>query len=76
MYVVMKEGKYFTSDVFQPDLASLLWTRRVSDAKVWKQKRIWAQRAADKWGGEVVELTDEGRRPELLRQYQSPPNGA
>lgn len=66
MYIVVKNGKYFTGDVSHPELVSLLWTRRLSDAKVWQQKRAWAQKAADRWGGEVVELSTEGRRMEEL----------
>ena len=58
MYVVMKEGKYFTGDVSHPELTGLLWTRRLSDAKIWKQKRAWAQKVADTWGGEVVEIRE------------------
>lgn len=70
MYVVMKEGKYFTGDVSHQALVSFLWTRRLSDAKVWKQKRAWAQKAADRWGGEVVELTPAGRKVVNLAESQ------
>ena len=68
MYVVMKNGKYFTGDVSQHEFVGLLWTRRLADAKVWKQKRAWAQKAADTWGSEVVELTPQGRRIEHLQE--------
>ena len=70
MYVVMKEGKYFTGEVSHQEDVSFLWTRWLSDAKVWKQKRAWAKKAADRWGGEVVELTPEGQKVENLAEAQ------
>lgn len=70
MYVVMKEGKYFTGEISHQEVVSLLWTRRRSDAKVWKKKRVWAQKAADRWGGEVVELPLEKQKVENLEQAQ------
>ncbi len=58
MYAVMKDGKYFTGDVAYPRLVEhLLWALHPGGAKVWKQKRVWAERAADRWGGVVVTLT-------------------
>lgn len=57
MYALMKEGKYFTGDVTSTSHIELLaWTRHPAEAKVWEKSRFWAQRAADKWGGEVIEL--------------------
>ncbi len=51
MYVIMKDGKYFTGDVAAqiPDDA-IRWTRHPASAKVWKEKRSWAEKAADRWG--------------------------
>lgn len=62
MYVVMKDGKYFTGMVARTNGHDLRWTRHLSGAKVWKEKRAWAQQAAHKWGGEVVERKDEAFR--------------
>ena len=63
MYVVMKNGQYFTGMVAQTNGHDLRWTRHLSGAKVWKTKRAWAQQAADKWQGKVVELQDEALGP-------------
>ncbi len=62
MYVVMKDGQYFTGMVAQTKGLDLRWTRHIAGAKVWKEKRAWAQQVAHKWGGEVVELKDEAFR--------------
>lgn len=70
MYVVMKEGKYFTGKVTHPEIVDLLWTRRLSGAKVWKEKRTWAQRAAENWGGKVVEVQED----ELAHKMNHTPN--
>ena len=56
MYIVMKEGLYFTGEVQHNEKLDLRWTRHRSKAKIWKQKRAWAQLAANKWGGEVIEI--------------------
>ena len=56
MYVVMKDGKYFTGMVAQTKGLDLRWTRHLAGAKVWQEKRAWAQQAAYKWQGEVVEI--------------------
>ena len=60
MFVVMKKGKYFTGDVAKqaPD-EIVLWTRHPASAKVWKVKRSWAEKAADRWGGKVVEWQED-----------------
>lgn len=61
MYVIMKDGKYFTGDITDPDnFEQLLWIHHPAGAKVWNKSRSWAQKAADKWGGEVVNLTEQG----------------
>lgn len=57
MYVVMKDGKYFTGDINPTTSAeAILWNRHLAAAKIWKEKRSWAEKAANRWGGEVVEL--------------------
>lgn len=73
MYMVMKDDKYFTGHVAFDDLAIgelprsseepqayidfLAWTRHPGAAKIWEKQRCWAERAAAKWGGEVVEIS-------------------
>ena len=61
MYVVMKAGKYFTGEVARNGMTDFLWTRHLSGAKIWKEKRAWARLAAGKWGGEVVEVEENKR---------------
>ena len=68
----MKDGKYFTGNIafsgIPPDdhsavsidsaeyLDFIAWSRHPDTAKVWEKHRSWAERAAAKWGGEVVEI--------------------
>lgn len=69
MYVVMKDGTYFTGAVVQNRQVDLLWTRHIAGAKVWQAKRAWAQQAAARWGGEVAEIQETAlaRRRSLVR---------
>ena len=48
-YVVKRRRDYYTGN------SSMPWTPYRQFAKVYR-KRGWAQKAADKWGGEVVEV--------------------
>ena len=75
MYILMKDGKYFTGQIAfrngaggtqsqneeedQEYLDFMAWTRHPSAAKVWERNRGWAERAAAKWGGEVVEIQSQ-----------------
>ena len=66
MYVLVKDGKYFTGDVVSDSsLDIILWTRHPAGAKVWKQKRIWAEKAADRWGGTVVEWREDSSQAKV-----------
>ena len=56
VFVVMKDGKYFTGEVAPSAAMELIrWTRHPAEAKIWKRHRYWAQKAARQWGGTVVE---------------------
>lgn len=62
MFVVMKDGKYFTGEVAPlPSLECIRWSWHPEEAKVWRTQRHWAQKAAGQWGGMVVELEDADR---------------
>jgi hypothetical protein len=64
MYVVMKDGKYLTDDTNSTTFADcILWNRHPATAKVWKEKRSWAEKAANRWGGEVVKLSGDAIVP-------------
>ncbi|HRW06664.1 MAG TPA: hypothetical protein P5121_16285 [Caldilineaceae bacterium] len=63
MYVVMKDGQYFTGMVARTNGHDLRWTRHIAGAKVWQEKRAWAQQAAHKWQGTVVEIKDKALVP-------------
>jgi len=68
MYVIMKQGKYFTGDVTPHASFDLMcWSRHPASAKVWKAKPAWAQKTADKWGGTVMRLSEEEHKVDEMR---------
>lgn len=74
MYIVMKDGKYFTGIIIPDELERsdrqtddgssdeyldfIAWSHHPSAAKVWEKHRSWADKAASKWGGKVIEIRD------------------
>lgn len=69
MYILMKDGKYFTgiiipsamqaeSETPNDYLEFIAWSHHPSTAKVWEKHRSWADRAASRWGGKVIEIRD------------------
>ncbi len=79
MYILMKDGKYFTGIIVPSDMHTedtqadevqhgeateheyldfIAWSYHPSAAKVWEKNRGWADKAASRWGGKVIEIRD------------------